>query len=62
MGDKSPLHLLSLNELCNHILFFARLTTGEAAISTGNPVFKEERLGSMSHPSLLRYEGQVLHS
>lgn len=34
---------------------------GEMVISTGNPVSKEERFGSMSHLALLRYYGQVLY-
>lgn len=38
----NPLHPLSLNYATMYYYFLARLTAGEAAISTSNPVSKEE--------------------
>jgi hypothetical protein len=56
-GERAPPAFI-VSELCNHVLFFfLGLTTGETAISTSNPVSREKRLGSMSHPACLHYYG-----
>lgn len=60
MEEVPPLHPLSLNYATMYNLFLG-LIADEAAISTSDPVSKEQRLGSMSHPALLCYYGQVLY-